>query len=163
MSRPSLRFAITFGLSLCLLAHLAIGLWLPAQAADDPAVAQAQPVTPALEIGPEAASGTERATETARIRSRGIDFAPAAPIVAVTVEKEVERPQNHFTQGLIFYNQLLYESTGLYEKSALHAYPASELDQKGGLGTEAQLNLPPEVFAEGLAEAQGDLYLLTWH
>jgi glutamine cyclotransferase len=68
-----------------------------------------------------------------------------------------------FTQGLIFYNRHLYESTGLYDKSALHTYPAAELDQKGGLGTEAQLNLPPEVFAEGLAEANGDLYLLTWN
>jgi glutamine cyclotransferase len=85
-----------------------------------------------------------------------------APIVTVNIEKEVERPHDLFTQGLIFYEGHLYESTGLYNKSALHVYPAAELEEKGGLGTEARLNLPPEVFAEGLAEAQGDLYLLTW-
>ncbi|MDR1676861.1 MAG: glutaminyl-peptide cyclotransferase [Deltaproteobacteria bacterium] len=85
-----------------------------------------------------------------------------APIVAITVEKEVERPQNLFTQGLIFYNQHLYESTGRYNQSALYAYPASELLQKGGLGTVAKLNLPDSVFAEGLAQALGELYLLTW-
>jgi glutamine cyclotransferase len=85
-----------------------------------------------------------------------------AKVIPVTVEKEVERPQGLFTQGLIFYNGHLYESTGLYEKSALHSYPASELEHQGGLGTEAQLNLAPEVFAEGLAQAGDLLYLLTW-
>ncbi|MDR0622042.1 MAG: glutaminyl-peptide cyclotransferase [Deltaproteobacteria bacterium] len=148
-----------FGLSLCLsalLALLAISLWHPAKAADRPTATQGQPATPGSGVSPGAAPGVSKA------RYRGIDFTPSAPIVPVKLEREVERPQNHFTQGLIFYNQLLYESTGLYEKSALHAYPATELDQKGGLGTEAQLNLPPEVFAEGVAEAKGDLYLLTW-
>jgi glutamine cyclotransferase len=89
-------------------------------------------------------------------------FRTAAPIIQITVDKEVERPQDMFTQGLVFLDRRLYESTGRYEKSALHVYPDGELDQKGGLGTEAQLNLPKEVFAEGLAAAGGELYLLTW-
>ncbi|MDR2367714.1 MAG: glutaminyl-peptide cyclotransferase [Deltaproteobacteria bacterium] len=115
---------------------LLLALWLAPAGADEPAPAAGPP--------------------------RGLAFTPSAPIVPVTMEKEVERPQGMFTQGLVFFGPRLYESTGLYQKSALHTYPATELGLKGGLGTEAQLNLPPEVFAEGLAEAGGDLYLLTW-
>ncbi|MDR1298517.1 MAG: glutaminyl-peptide cyclotransferase [Deltaproteobacteria bacterium] len=85
-----------------------------------------------------------------------------APVVPVTVEHVAGRPQNHFTQGLLFYGNRLYESTGLYGQSALHVFPASELEQPGGLGTEVVLGLPEEVFAEGIAEADGVVYILTW-
>ncbi|MDR2386826.1 MAG: glutaminyl-peptide cyclotransferase, partial [Deltaproteobacteria bacterium] len=108
-------------------------------------------------------SGLAQAQDSPQGQDFGLGFRPVAPVVKVTIEKAVERPQEMFTQGLIFYNQHLYESTGLYNKSALHSYPAAELEQKGGLGTQAQLNLPPEVFAEGLAQANGILYLLTWN
>ncbi|MDR1308338.1 MAG: glutaminyl-peptide cyclotransferase, partial [Deltaproteobacteria bacterium] len=85
-----------------------------------------------------------------------------APVIPVTVEETVGRPQGLFTEGLVFFGQRLFESTGLYGQSALHAFPASELGLPGGLGTEARLSLPPEVFGEGLTQAGGELFLLTW-
>jgi glutamine cyclotransferase len=85
-----------------------------------------------------------------------------APIIPVTVQQVVERPADLFTQGLVFYRQHLYESTGLYKKSAVHVYPVSELHIPEGLGTQAILQLPDEIFAEGLALANGELYLLSW-
>lgn len=61
-----------------------------------------------------------------------------------------------FTQGLIYLDGLLYESTGLYGESTL---------RKVALETGevlAQVDLPPEYFAEGLAVWKGSLVQLTW-
>jgi glutamine cyclotransferase len=60
-----------------------------------------------------------------------------------------------FTQGLIYYNGMLYESTGLYGQSSLQ-----KLDANTGT---VQKNLPvPDVFAEGLARWENRLIQLTW-
>ncbi|MDR0356403.1 MAG: glutaminyl-peptide cyclotransferase [Deltaproteobacteria bacterium] len=86
----------------------------------------------------------------------------SAPILPVTVEQVVERPPDLFTQGLLFHDGQLFESSGLYKKSALRVYPASQLSSPGVLSAAKTLPLPPQIFAEGLAVAAGELYLLTW-
>src|SRR5580698_2044564 len=61
-----------------------------------------------------------------------------------------------FTQGLLYLNGVLYESTGLYGHSTLR-----KVDLETGKVLQ-HIDVPPEYFAEGLAELNGKLYQLTW-
>ena len=61
-----------------------------------------------------------------------------------------------FTQGLVFHNGVLYESTGLNGSSSLRRV---ELETGKVLN---QKKVPDEFFAEGLALFNGRLYQLTW-
>ncbi len=61
-----------------------------------------------------------------------------------------------FTQGLLWHNDKLYESTGLWEKSELRV-----VDLYSGFATQ-QLSANPEYFGEGLALVEDHLIWLTW-
>ena len=61
-----------------------------------------------------------------------------------------------FTQGLLYVDGSLYESTGLYGQSSLR-----RLDPATGRVT-ARNPLPAAFFGEGMALAGGKLYQLTW-
>ena len=61
-----------------------------------------------------------------------------------------------FTQGLLYLDGVLYESTGLNGHSSLRKV---ELETGKVL---QKLDVPPQFFAEGLAALDGKLYQLTW-
>jgi glutaminyl-peptide cyclotransferase len=61
-----------------------------------------------------------------------------------------------FTQGLTYYKDYLYESTGLIGQSSLRQIRLSD-----GSATSVHL-LDQELFAEGIAILDGLLYQLTW-
>ncbi|WP_299781452.1 glutaminyl-peptide cyclotransferase [uncultured Formosa sp.] len=61
-----------------------------------------------------------------------------------------------YTQGLEFYNDTLYESTGQYEESKLR-----KVDYKTG-NVMKNVNLADEYFGEGLTVLNHKLYQLTW-
>jgi glutaminyl-peptide cyclotransferase len=61
-----------------------------------------------------------------------------------------------FTQGLVFLNGVLLESTGLNGRSSLR-----RVELETGRAIQ-QVAVPPEYFAEGLATLHGKLYQLTW-
>jgi glutaminyl-peptide cyclotransferase len=61
-----------------------------------------------------------------------------------------------YTQGLLWEDGFLYESAGQYGESSLR-----RVDPKTG-EVKAQINLPPQIFAEGLALVDDSLYQLTW-
>jgi glutamine cyclotransferase len=61
-----------------------------------------------------------------------------------------------FTQGLLLHDGALYESTGLVGRSSLR-----QVEVETGKVLR-QKDLPPPLFAEGLAWANGDLIQLTW-
>ncbi len=61
-----------------------------------------------------------------------------------------------YTQGLLFHDGALYESTGEYGQSSLR-----RVDLATGR-TLASVALPPSRFGEGLAVWNGRLYQLTW-
>jgi glutamine cyclotransferase/ActR/RegA family two-component response regulator len=61
-----------------------------------------------------------------------------------------------FTQGLVFLDGQLLESTGLYGQSSLR-----KVELKTG-NVLQQVVVPPQYFAEGLALLNGKLYQLTW-
>ena len=61
-----------------------------------------------------------------------------------------------FTQGLIFEDGILYESTGLYGRSSLR-----QVDLSTG-EVLRQVDLPEAYFAEGLTDWEDSLVQLTW-
>jgi len=64
--------------------------------------------------------------------------------------------RNAFTQGLVFDDGALLESTGLNGQSSLRRV---ELQTGNVL---QRVEVPPEYFAEGLAALDGKLFQLTW-
>jgi len=85
-------------------------------------------------------------------------FAPAAgtPVYVCRVVNAWPHDREAFTQGLVYANGLLLESTGLYGRSSLRLV---EPDTGHVLQS---VSVPPEYFAEGLAALHGKLYQLTW-
>lgn len=81
---------------------------------------------------------------------------PKAPLLKVKVVRTLPHDPNAFTQGLLLHKGKFLESTGLYKKSTLR-----RVDPATG-AVEAEVNLPDEVFAEGLTLANGQLYQITW-
>lgn len=79
---------------------------------------------------------------------------------AASADYEILRTLPHdpaaFTQGLLFHNGILLESTGLYGKSSLREV---EVDTGAVLRKRA---LPHDLFGEGLALYSNRLYQLTW-
>jgi glutamine cyclotransferase len=61
-----------------------------------------------------------------------------------------------FTQGLVYWDGFLYESTGLYGESSLRKV---EVDTGRVV---MQVDLPPQYFAEGLTLWEDQLIQLTW-
>lgn len=81
---------------------------------------------------------------------------PVATISSYEVVRKYPHDAKAFTQGLVFRNGFLYESTGEYGESTLRKV---ELDT----GRVVQKHdLPPEVFAEGLAIMGDKVYQLSW-
>ncbi len=64
--------------------------------------------------------------------------------------------QNAYTQGLVYHNGFLYESTGLYGKSTLR-----KVDIKTGKVLQS-ISLSPIYFGEGIAILGNKIYQLTW-
>ena len=61
-----------------------------------------------------------------------------------------------FTEGLLWHNGSLYESTGLEGQSSLR-----RVDLQSGT-VEKKVDLPANLFGEGLAYAGGKFYQMTW-
>lgn len=83
---------------------------------------------------------------------------PAEKIPTYTYEVVNTFPhqRNAFTQGLVFLDGALLESTGLNGQSSLRRVDL----QTGNVLQRAEV--PSEYFAEGLAALNGKLYQLTW-
>ena len=76
-------------------------------------------------------------------------------LMEVNITKEVEHDEQAFTQGLLWYNGMFYESTGLEGKSTLR-----ELYPNGTVNRSTDLN--ETLFGEGLARVGEQLIQLTW-
>jgi glutamine cyclotransferase len=61
-----------------------------------------------------------------------------------------------FTQGLVYFDGLLYESTGLLGRSSIR-----RVGFDSG-AVEAEVSLDPPIFGEGLARVGDELIQLTW-
>jgi len=92
--------------------------------------------------------------------SQWLHSVPGGGAVAPTVTPEIVRMIKHdpaaFTQGLVFCDTLLYESTGLVGFSSLR-----RVDPRNG-ATISNAPLGGDYFAEGIAVLGGELVQLTW-
>ncbi len=88
-----------------------------------------------------------------------VDPGSSAPVIPVAYDVEVVTRHPHddsaFTQGLLWHEGELYESTGLVGRSSIRRWDLSS-------GRIAQRKEVPDVFAEGLALVGDELFQLTW-
>lgn len=100
---------------------------------------------------PEAAAGAQTSA------ARPPEAATGEPL-SLTIEIVGAYPHDRkaFTQGLIWHEGWLYESTGLWGESSLR-----RTDLVSGT-VEARLDLAPQFFGEGLARVDTSLVQLTW-
>lgn len=61
-----------------------------------------------------------------------------------------------FTQGLVFYNNSLYEGTGQKKESTVR-----KVDYKTGV-VQKKIDIDPDLFGEGITVLNDTLYQLTW-
>lgn len=78
------------------------------------------------------------------------------PVYGYQVVSTYPHDQQAFTQGLIFQDSVLYESTGLYGRSSLR-----KVDLASGDVLQSVL-LPANLFGEGITLWQGNIIQLTW-
>jgi glutamine cyclotransferase len=78
------------------------------------------------------------------------------PAVRLKVVRSYPHDPRAFTQGLLFLDGKLYESTGLYGRSSIR-----RVDLASGQ-VELSANLPAGLFGEGLARVGQRLFQLTW-
>lgn len=78
------------------------------------------------------------------------------PVLTPRIVAEIPHDTAAFTQGLLWLDGKLYESTGLYGKSTLR-----EVNPNTGKPTKVA-RLPDRYFAEGLAWFRGEFLQLTW-
>lgn len=81
---------------------------------------------------------------------------PPAAVAGVEQVRSYPHDSTAFTQGLVWRNGRLYESTGRYEQSTLRVVEleTGRVLQRAALG--------PQYFAEGLTAVGDTLYQLTW-
>ena len=82
---------------------------------------------------------------------------PNAPkVMTYSIVSTFPHDTSSFTEGLLFYNDKMYESTGLEEKSKL-----IEVDLKTGKANRS-INLDKKYFGEGLVIIRDTVYQLTY-
>ena len=81
----------------------------------------------------------------------------SSPNVVYELHKTFEHDSECFTQGLLFYNEYLYESCGLFGHSHL-----KKMDPETGNVLIRYDEFPRSVFSEGIVIVGEDLYMLTW-
>lgn len=86
----------------------------------------------------------------------GLVLADSAPVLGYRVVASYPHDPTAFTQGLIFIDGKLYESTGHYGRSTLR-----RVDLETGR-VEQEIRLASNLFGEGLMDWRGCLVQLTW-
>jgi glutamine cyclotransferase len=89
-------------------------------------------------------------------RSEGSAAVATVQELRVQVLRRLPHDPKAFTQGLLWHAGKLYESTGLYGESSLR-----RLNPVSGV-IEKEIDLPPQLFGEGLARIDNQLIQLTW-
>lgn len=78
------------------------------------------------------------------------------PFYTIKVIRTIPHDTDAFTQGLLFHNGKLYESTGQYGHSSLRQI--NPFDGK----IERIVKIEPQYFCEGIALFENKIFLLTW-
>jgi len=83
-------------------------------------------------------------------------FSSDIPVYTYKIINTYPHDHNAFTQGLIFEDGILYESTGLYGRSSLR-----KVDLESGFIIQ-HCNLPQQFFGEGITIYKDKIIWLTW-
>lgn len=83
-------------------------------------------------------------------------FAQSTTPLTWSLLRTIPREPEHFTQGLVYVDQQLFESTGRYGQSTVIAYDAATLAE------QYRQTLPTDIFGEGLTFLHDKLYQLSW-
>ncbi|MBO6940559.1 MAG: glutaminyl-peptide cyclotransferase [Deltaproteobacteria bacterium] len=115
-------------------------------------------VVAALALGQSDGEAEETQPEVEEVETVEV-VDPGAPVVPVAYDVEVVARHPHddsaFTQGLLWHEGELYESTGLVGRSSIRRWDLSS-------GQITQRTEVPDVFAEGLERVGDELFQLTW-
>ncbi|MGQ9819933.1 MAG: glutaminyl-peptide cyclotransferase [Candidatus Kapaibacteriales bacterium] len=95
-------------------------------------------------------------SENSKFEKQSDEKLNTAPVFSIKVIRTIPHDSQSFTQGLLFYNGLLYESSGQYGKSKLFT-----IDPKTGRVIKS-VPIESEYFAEGIALFRNKIYMLTW-
>jgi glutaminyl-peptide cyclotransferase len=101
----------------------------------------------------------------ANISCAQTELLATAPHIRYQIISERSHKTNLFTQGLEVKNGNFYESSGLYAKSQIVAYPIQEPAATWAKITAPftqKQRIPDRYFAEGLTLFNNKLYVLTW-
>ncbi len=99
-------------------------------------------------------SGTKPSIQTPESTTPVVNSVP--PVSGFRIVKEYKHDKDAFTQGLVFQNGFLYESTGHHGKSSLR-----KVELETGKVLQKH-KVPEDYFAEGLTILNGKIYQLTW-
>lgn len=124
----------------------------------------ATPVAPTATvagIAPSATPFAPSATPVIPAATQPPVFSTTVPVVSVpvysyTIVNTFAHDRDAFTQGLIYLDDIFYEGTGLYEQSSLR-----KVDPESGEVLK-KIDLPPNVFGEGITVFGDRLFQLTW-
>lgn len=105
-----------------------------------------------------AACGNEPESEETQTTIQTI---PAATSLTFNLVKDYPHDTSSFTQGLIFYKGVLYESTGNPNNALNNGSWAGPVDLLTGKQTK-KVMLPADVFGEGITILNDKLYQITW-
>ena len=81
---------------------------------------------------------------------------PVAKKYYAKIISTIPHDENSYTQGLIFHNGFIYESTGQYGESTLR-----KIDPQNGKILQ-KINIPSSFFTEGIAISDNKIFQLTW-
>ncbi len=84
------------------------------------------------------------------------NIVPSPAIIQYSIVKLYPHDTSSYTQGLIWHNNQLYESTGLEKESKL-----LEVALKSGSASK-KLTMPDNEFGEGITILNNKIYQLTW-
>ncbi len=101
-------------------------------------------------------SGASSGSDTGREIGVSAGLASVPERLEVRVVQSYPHDPGAFTQGLLWHDGQLFESTGLYGESSLR-----RVDLESGTVRERR-EVEPRLFAEGLARVGGELFQLTW-
>lgn len=86
---------------------------------------------------------------------------PAPASITFNLVKDYPHDTSSFTQGLIFYKGVLYESTGNPNNALNNGSWAGPVDLFTGKQTK-KVTLPADVFGEGITILNDKVYQITW-
>ncbi|MCB1023789.1 MAG: glutaminyl-peptide cyclotransferase [Acidobacteria bacterium] len=99
-------------------------------------------------------SGTKLSTTTPEASPPVVAAAPK--VFGFKIVKEYKHDKGAFTQGLVYYNGFLYESTGQHGESSLR-----KVELESGKVLQKH-DVPENYFAEGMTILNNKIYQLTW-